>query len=167
MNELYCDGGVIKKNPSHIGGTWAARVIEGGLVRVEISGVITPEHANMATVSNNLTEMAALVFGLKLLPDDWCGAIFSDSEVTLGRAFKGYKWGGVPNWLHADFDMQRVRLQRWHEFGYQLLAGHPTEEELINGNKHGRPVSIHNKWGDAACTKTGLIYYEAWEKGLI
>lgn len=84
-NQLYCDGGVIEKNPSKKGGTWAAKLIQGGKVVRARGGIITPAQAQMETVSNNLTEMLALVRGLEMLPDDWSGTVYSDSQVTLGR----------------------------------------------------------------------------------
>lgn len=166
-DELYVDGGVIKKNPSPIGGTWAARIIKNNVVVLEDAGVITPEYARMAVISNNLTEMAALVFGLQHLPDDWKGTVYSDSAVTLGRAFKDYKWGGIPNWLQAAFRKQKSRLIYWHDFDYVNLQGHPTIEEIkAKVSKNGRPVSHHNKWCDDACSRVGDAYFKAWEKGL-
>lgn len=168
INELYVDGGVIRKNPSPIGGTWAARVISNKVVVAEYCGVITPDHAKMTTISNNLTEMLALVRGLEFLPSDWIGTVFSDSEVTLGRAFKGYKWGGIPNWLEREFRRQKARLLNWHDFEYVNLQGHPTIDEIkAKISKTGRPVSHHNKWCDDACSRAGNDYYVAWEKGLI
>lgn len=66
-NALFCDGGVISKNPSTIGGTWAARlVIEDKPVRHD-SGIVFPLDIYGEPVSNNLTEMLALLILALLL----------------------------------------------------------------------------------------------------
>src|SRR5574338_1198510 len=103
MNGLYVDGGVIGKNPSTQGGTWAARLMRDAFVVCEIKGVVTPKEAKLKEITNNLTEMLALIRGLQLLPTAWTGTIFSDSMVTLGRVFEGWKWNGIPPWMHRDF----------------------------------------------------------------
>ena len=96
QNCLFVDGGVIRENPSPLGGTFAARIIQNGQVTFEHAGAITPEQAHVPAVTNNLTEMYALVIGLTFLPDDWVGTVYSDSQVTLGRAFLGWKWNNIP-----------------------------------------------------------------------
>lgn len=148
---LYTDGGVIKKNPSEIGGTWAARYVVCGEVKKELSGTITPKAAGLPTITNNLTEMLALLRDLEMLPETFNGYILSDSQITLGRTFQGWKWSNIPNWMHAIYQVQRQRL-RWNLITPVLLAGHPTKEQLEKGiGKHGYPVSEHNVWCDKAC----------------
>ncbi len=152
MSNLYCDGGVIGHNPSPIGGTWAFRRVDRGLVMAEQSGVITPETAELPAITNNLTEMLALVRGLQSLPNYWTGTIFSDSQITLGRAFLGWKWKNIPMWLHHEFQKERTRLTRWNLIDHVLLQGHPTRAELNAGTgSRGYPVSEHNVWCDLAC----------------
>lgn len=166
-HQLFVDGGVIKINPSPIGGTWAARLLEAGQVLQESSGVITPEEARMPTVSNNLTEMLALVRGLELLPPDWRGTVFSDSQVTLGRAFMGWNWKNVPRWLYDAFGAQATRLIHWKQINFVLLDGHPTKAQLEAGlGKRGHPVSEHNVWCDAACGEAARKFFELHEKVL-
>jgi ribonuclease HI len=156
MNALYVDGGVIGKNPSEIGGTWAARLVVDGQVTRESSGVITPTEAELLAITNNLTEMLALVEGLEMLPFGWQGTIYSDSMVTLGRAFLGWKWHNVPLWLQREYWQARERLMHWDELTFVLLDGHPTKAQLAAGvGKRGHPVSEHNVWCDHACQQVG------------
>lgn len=133
MNELYCDGGVIGRNPSTYGGTWAYRRVTDGYVFEQKSGVITPAIAWMPAITNNLTEMLALMRGLEALPPGWVGVVYSDSQITLGRAFQGWKWKNIPPWLHQAYQRQRARLVNWEKIQWVLLQGHPTQAELAAG----------------------------------
>lgn len=154
MNQLFCDGGVIRKNPSTIGGMWAFRLLEDNEVIREHASIVFPAHIGLDAVSNNLTEMLALINGLEALPRDWKGTIYSDSQVTLGRAFMGWKWNGIPEPIKERFRLARLRLVYWdtEEISYVLLAGHPTRAQLAAGTGHsGLPVNIHNIWCDKAC----------------
>jgi ribonuclease HI len=152
MNDfLYCDGGVIQVNPSPIGGTFAYRILRDGQVIRENGGVIVADSAQ-PLISNNLTEMLALVRGLGELPDDWTGTICSDSQITLGRAFHGWKWTNVPAWLRHEYAANRLRLVNWAKITPLLLSGHPTRAQLQEGiGKRGTPVSEHNVWCDQQC----------------
>lgn len=153
---LYTDGGVIGANPSRVGGTWSYCLVDAAGERiVEASGVITPAQAQMPAITNNLTELLALVYGLERLPLGWAGTVYSDSWVSLQRVFLAAKLRNVPHWL-----VQRLHaLQRsgkLAEMKYELLDGHPTRAELLAGiGKRGHPVSTHNVWADEACQKAG------------
>jgi ribonuclease HI len=149
---LFCDGGVVSHNPSELGGTWACTLVWNGHRIVEMAGAITPVDAQMPAITNNLTEMLALVRGLLILPEEWSGTICSDSQITLGRAFMGWKWKNIPAWLHHDYQRARARLKNWDKIEFQLLQGHPTKAELTAGvGSRGYPVSEHNVWCDKAC----------------
>jgi len=162
MNELYADGGVIDKNPSAIGGTWAYRIVSSPKPIIFLVGYITPKRAKLPSITNNLTEMLALVRGLEALPTDWVGTVYSDSQITLGRAFEGWKWNGIPDWLHHDYQDARKHLLHWDQINHILLSGHPTRAQLAAGiGKNGRPVSIHNVWCDKACSEMAKTYREA------
>lgn len=159
MNALYADGGVIGPNPSKTGGTWAYRILAGGVVVAEKSGVITPKQAKVEAVTNNHTELCAVVAGLRALPGDWAGVIYSDSMITLGRVFEGWKWENVPAWLKNMYEQERARLTRWNEITYVQLDGHPTAAQLAAGvGKRGHPVSEHNVWCDHACGAAGRAF---------
>lgn len=164
--QLYCDGGVIGHNPSSIGGTWAWCYVNiDGLMTAHEQDVIPAgDDSGLKVVTNNLTEMLALVRGLQNLPSGWMGTICSDSQITLGRAFLGWKWANIPNWLHRQFQIERHRLKHYPSFRHVLISGHPTRLQLEAGvGKHGYPVSVHNVWCDKACTEAGVNYLKFLE----
>lgn len=158
MINLYCDGGVINRNPSDIGGTWAYCFTDGcdGLLQ-HASGLLTVEENGMP-VTNNVTELYALVRGLERAPMGWRGTVYSDSRVSLLRVFSAGALNNVPVWLVE-------RLQAIQKSGklrhvkYVLLDGHPTKTQLAAGiGKRGNRVSRWNVWCDDACTKAGRRY---------
>lgn len=153
--ELYTDGGVIGHNPSKNGGTWAARLLCNGLALAEKSGIVTPANMQMPVITNNLTEMLALLGGLRMLHSEVVDVtIYSDSQITLGRAFNGWKWNNMPRQVHYYYQQARERLTNFQNFKYVLLSGHPTKKELEAGvSKEGRPVSPHNVWCDEECQR--------------
>ena len=150
---LYTDGGVIGQNPSPIGGTWAWCMVGADGTRTRHAyGYVTPADLDTPTVSNNHTELLALVLGLEALPAGWAGTVYSDSWVSLQRVFLAAKLANVPPWLVE-------RLQTLQKSGalatmtYTLLDGHPTRAELAAGiGKRGHGVSIHNVWCDQQCS---------------
>lgn len=149
---LFVDGGVIGHNPSEIGGTMAWRRVEYGSVLKQGSAIITPSGARLPVITNNLTEMLALIMGFEELPESWIGTVCSDSMVTLGRVFMGWKWKNIPTWIHRRYQYERRRLKYFEQFNYVLLDGHPTKAQLELGfGKRGHPVSEHNVWCDEAC----------------
>ena len=151
ITALYADGGVIGSNPSPLGGTWAwCLVDEAGARVVWESGLVTPAEAG-GVVTNNVTELAALVYGLEALPIDFRGTVYSDSQVTLLRVFHAGKLSNVPVWLVRR--LQAVQKSgRLRGVSYTLLDGHPTRAQLAAGRgKRGNLVSEHNVWCDAAC----------------
>lgn len=158
---LYTDGGVIGANPSTIGGSWAYCFVDAfGLRIAQASGVITPEQAHLQAITNNVTELLALVYGLERLPSGWRGTVYSDSWVSLQRVFLAAKLANVPRWL-----VERLQaLQKSGELAdisYVLLDGHPTRAELIAGKgKRGHPVSEHNVWCDAECGERARHFRE-------
>jgi ribonuclease HI len=161
-NQLYCDGGVIGRNPSTVGGTWAFRLLQNGQLSHANSGVITVHESQMETVSNNLTEMLALVRGLQSLQPYWFGTVYSDSQITLGRAFGTWKWNNIPEWLHDGFEREKARLINFSRIQHVLLQGHPTRKELAAGfGSRGYPVSIHNVFCDQACNEQARKFLES------
>ncbi len=156
IKELYVDGGVVGVNPSPIGGTYAWRQVVNGEVAAEGSHFISATDARVRAVTNNQTEMLAMIKGLESLPDDWQGTVLSDSRITLGRVFLGWKWSNMPSWVHRRFQAVRARLVHYDQFEHILLDGHPTKAHLEAGvGKRGHPVSIHNVWCDEACRRAG------------
>lgn len=156
VEAVYSDGGVKGANPSHRGGTWAFVYVAQNVVIHSDSGIVKPYDIGLPTVSNNVTELLALLLALEQLPDDWSGQAFTDSLITLRRFESiGAKMNGVP-----DFLAERVREQvRRHDYTLTLLAGHPSKADLLRGHKleasgePGYPVSKFNAMCDDLCNR--------------
>jgi len=149
---LYADGGVIGVNPSVTGGTYAWVAVDPEDHEVcYASGIVLPD-PDWPTISNNLTELIAILEGLEALGPDWTGTVYSDSQVTLGRVFTGWARKNVPPW--ANDRLNAIIMQPAHRHrGYQLLQGHPTVADLERGigAKRGLPVSKWNVRCDDLC----------------
>lgn len=156
---LYADGGVISVNPSPYGGTWAWCQVDDFGIRIRgESGVILSHDGIGNSVSNNVAELAALVFGLEALPPDWRGIIYSDSWVSLQRVFLAAALNNVPRWLVLRLQVIQ-KSGRLAGMRYVLLDGHPTKAQLAMGRgKRGNPVSEHNVWCDQACQKAAAFH---------
>jgi len=164
--QLFVDGGLIGSNPSKIGGTWAYRLLSKGEIVKENSGMITLKESEMYRISNNLTEMLALINGLNILPFDWRGTVFSDSKITLGRVFVGWHWSDdeLPAWMKNRLENQKARLVHWGQIHCGLLDGHPTKAHLASGfGKRGHHVSEHNLAVDKMCRKAASDYVASLE----
>lgn len=156
--ELYADGGVVGANPSEAGGMWAFRLVVDGAVVREQAKAATPAELGLETISNNVTELLAVVCGLQAIADGRTVHVYSDSQITLIRVFQNGARKGVPDWLSQLLDAQRERFDTGRLIldGYTLLGGHPTRAELASGRRaDGKPVSEHNVWCDQACTRAG------------
>lgn len=153
---VYADGGVIRINPSPFGGTWAAcHVAMDGTHVWEDAGVILPEEVG-GPVTNNQTEFYAMLAGLEALPADWCGAILSDSHVTLIRFCNEAPLRGIPEAWQSRMKEVLLRLGRLTPV---QLDGHPTKAQLTSGyGKRGNRVSRHNVWCDLRCQVVGKDY---------
>lgn len=156
---VYADGGVIQKNPSPIGGTWAFCFVDAQNERIVTrSGSVSPAEFEMATISNNLTEFLALLYALEAVPAGWIGSVYTDSGVTLQRFADPWNVSmkGIPTAL-----VDRARAVGKHVGGINLnlLGGHPNRAELAAGvRKDGKRVSEHNVWCDQECTRVGEEY---------
>jgi ribonuclease HI len=151
ITSIYCDGGTIGKNPSPIGGTWGwCAVDEKDNGVIEKSGYVL---ANGNPISNNYTEFLALLNALEAMEDNWSGYAYSDSQLTLGRFFHGWKTKNIPEEFISRAQQAVGRLGKITPV---LLSGHPTRTELKNGmTSSGRPVSHHNARVDTLCTEAG------------
>jgi ribonuclease HI len=150
---LYTDGGVIGQNPSPIGGTWAWCVVDAnGQQQRHASGWMSPAEMDADTVTNNHTELLALVLGLEALDEGFAGTVYSDSWVSLQRVFLAAKLNNVPAWL-VDRLQAIQKSGRLATVSYKLLDGHPTKAQLEAGiGKRGNPVSAWNVWCDEQCS---------------
>lgn len=148
----FVDGGVIKKNPSTIGGTYAFCFVDAPDNRIfEKSGVV-PCPAGRS-ITNNVMELVAICLALEHLPVDWEGAIWSDSEVALNRVFpRPSKAAWMPQNLYDRLVAARARLGS--VFG-KHLPGIKVKKQLDAGIG-----SYHQYWCDRAARAAGLAYYE-------
>jgi ribonuclease HI len=165
--DLYTDGGVILKNPSPYGGTWAWVGVdaEGNIVREDSGFVPAPEGR---VVTNNHTEQMAIVKALEAMEAGWTGRVLSDSQLALGRVFLGWKEKNLPENLKRR---TAAVLTRVNVTETVLLKGHPTKKDLEQGyqikrvkyyqsgpfipsvayREERRPVSIYNVRCDELC----------------
>jgi ribonuclease HI len=167
---VYADGGVIGRNPSPVGGTYAwCHVDECGERVATGSGLVLPDphfprdlvsgvedvFACPAPITNNQTEFLALLRGLMALPEGWSGTVHSDSKITLGRFFWEWKITQIPHeWIRWGSEV-RQRLGKCEPV---LLDGHPTRAQLTAGvGKRGQPVSEHNVWCDTQCGRVATL----------
>ena len=164
MSILYADGGVINKNPSPYGGTWAYVLVDDDdeTILKQDSGSVS--RAEMGTlVTNNQTEFLAVVRGLLAAADYDLKEVRSDSNVTLGRFFKSWSVTNIPDWILEERQeaLKHYNTRAWTNclmLKYTLLDGHPTEAQLETGiGKRGHPVSKWNVLADKLCND------EAWE----
>lgn len=152
--KVYVDGGVVRQNPSPIGGTWACVLVDvNGRELDRASGFVSRESLGM-DVTNNFTELLAAVEGLERLPDGWSGTLHTDSNVTRCRIIgRNPGMNGIPQALRDRLAACKKRL------GFirvVLLDGHPTRDQLFRGSgKRGNPVSKWNVLCDELCTIAG------------
>jgi len=159
MDGLYVDGGVIGRNPSALGGTWACCYVENDAIVWSRSGVLTPAQACVKEVTNNQSEMYAMLMGLLALPHEYHGKVFSDSLITIGRVSMGWKWKNIPDWGHDLYYQARKHIPGFNEIKFIHLDGHPTKAQLEAGRgKRGNIVSKWNVWCDERCTSEGQQY---------
>lgn len=152
VHELYCDGGVVGRNPSPIGGTFAWCLVDAGERVAERVGGLLPSDMGVLHVSNNNSELTALLDGLENLPAGWDGRVNSDSQVALGWVFLGWSQEKVPAPLRERLNAMR-QSGRLAGLRWRLLQGHPTKADLACGigKKRTLPVSEHNVYVDQAC----------------
>lgn len=158
----FADGGVIAKNPSEHGGTWACLFLEEGQNAVEedvkvYSGIVTPGQAGLRAISNNYTELLACVEALERLPDEWAGTLFTDSHCTRCRLVNAApSMSGIPEDLQSRLWTARGRMG---SFKVILLDGHPTKAQLASGiGKRGNPCSRWNVVCDKECGRLALEF---------
>jgi ribonuclease HI len=155
---VYADGGVVDANPSPFGGVWAWCAVDEHDERiVRRSGFVPNTETHQMT--NNNTEIIALVKALEALPDGWSGLVCSDSKIALGTLFWGYNARKQPACI---VKRGMAAVARLGTIETMLLQGHPTKEDLCNGigKKRKLPVSKHNVWCDKQCN----LEKKLWKK---
>lgn len=157
---LYTDGGCVYKNPSPFGITWAwCGISRDGKMALYESGLIETNKTTYGLLTNNQSEQIAIIRALEAMPDGWEGLLCSDSQIALGRTFRGYKTKNLPQNM---VDRTREAVDRLGEVKYMLLQGHPQLVDLENGigAKRNRPVSIFNVFCDELCSEESRKYIE-------
>ncbi len=152
--EIYCDGGVIGRNPSKMGVTWAWCLVENDdLIRWD-SGWVEPADAAQSPLTNNFSELYAAVRAVIDNPD--AKVLFTDSQITLYRMTRSKKFNGIPNWL-------RRKALKIRGMPVKLLAGHPTFKELEQGfaDRNRNPVSKWNVFCDLKCQEAAKDFQAA------
>ena len=130
---IFTDGGVIKKNPSAIGGTWAFVCVDAQNEKIyEESGVVPAP--NGKSITNNQTEIIAIIKALEAMPENWNGILFSDSKISLGRVFEGWKMEGLTTNIIARAIAAKNRAGK--DVKPILLQGHPTKKMLVFKSRH-------------------------------
>lgn len=158
--EVYSDGATIGANPSLLGGVWAYCLVNAQGERVTgKAGILRPEDVGGGAVTNNQSELYALVRAILALPSDFDGTLFSDSQISLGRIQQGWALGGIPPMLVTLLREAKAHLALLNGVRYQLLKGHPNRYELAAGvAKNGLPVSEWNVACDEQCRRLGDAY---------
>jgi ribonuclease HI len=160
---IYADGGVILKNPSPIGGTWAHCFVDEHDERfIRAGGVVPPTGGWLIT--NNHMEQIAIILALEAMPAGWSGMVCSDSKIALGRVFEGWSGRNLPNNVARRSALAVARLGK---IELVLLQGHPTKLDLERGigARSGRPVSKHNVWCDKECSRQAQRYLKTLKEG--
>jgi ribonuclease HI len=150
MLDIYTDGGVIGRNPSPIGGTWSFVVVRDGRLFFEDSGIVTPETVGLDEVTNNMTELIAVMNAVEW-SRQWPTTIYTDSLISLYRlSKKKSKFAGIPDPIRLRF--LQVRSEHTKLFTPILVKGHPTKADLRRGRtQSGVPVSLWNVRADRLC----------------
>ena len=155
---IYTDGGVIGRNPSAVGGSWAWCAVdaEGNRI-IERGGVVEAPPGRVIT--NNHTEYFAATLALEAMPEGWSGTLYSDSQITIGRLLWGWRCENLPV---KAVERSRAALARLGRVEAVLLQGHPTKADLAcgMGKKRNLPVSTHNVWADAECNRQAKAYIQ-------
>ena len=129
--DLYTDGGVIKKNPSTIGGTYACVLVMDDKVQYRYSGIITPQNMRTKKVTNNQMELMAVITGFSLAKKGkhTIEHVYCDSQVTLGRLYQGWKLNGIPDWMVEMLNEYRPAILQTTGIHVRGHAGNKWNEE--------------------------------------
>jgi ribonuclease HI len=160
---LYSDGGQILASPSPYGGTWAYVVVRWDEVVVdEVAGLLLPHHLGAPRITNNDSEMYALLRGLEALPDGLDVLAYSDSQCTLMRYARIARGQPPTKTMNQElYDRAELALSRLGMVRFEHVKGHPTKKDLARGHdSKGRTVSPHQVRCDVLCTEQATIFLD-------
>lgn len=139
--KVYTDGGVIGRNPSSHGFTWAAVLLDSDSEHVVMSGVVTPRDVGLTSVENNMAETVAIVMALEALPAGWSGTIYTDNLNSLRRA--DTKRLGKGSRFNASLSGRFYEaVRRCPDVSYRLVIGHPTRKEKADPHANWSPWNV-------------------------
>lgn len=163
--EIFADGGVVAVNPSPYAGTWAYVLVRDGEIVHDRSGYLLPTDIGRDVVTNNNSELMAILAVISQLPDGFVGRVNSDSWIALGWVFQNYKTDSIPPALLAHLDAAKERLKSLR-LTWRLLDGHPTKDQLATGRgKRGNPVSEWNARCDRVCSELAAKFERGGSEG--
>jgi|SRR5882672_3854897 len=180
VKEVFADGGCITPNPSSVGVSFAWVATNGEFPIAWSSGIIRTDvecerfnhmedypHSHFVlngreAHTNNVSEYFALLAAVASLPKDFSGKIYSDSSVTLGRFFSGWKHSNIPvSWEK----LMRSYTAKLSGVTPVLLGGHPYDSDFYRGYGDRKlPVHIMNVLCDALCGRASRAYLKYKEE---
>lgn len=170
MLRLFADGGCLWDgngvgSRSTIGGTYSWVIVEeddrivcekSGVIEASVLGYSAGEQ--LPTVTNNVSELYSLAFGILNVEEGVDVHVYSDSQCALGRIFRQHTLNGVPPWLIRLTCNARDHIMKLGRTPYTMLAGHPTKAELVLGR------SIERKGKDGKIYREGGLPVSKWNK---
>lgn len=155
--DIWTDGGVIARNPSTIGGSWAWVMVDTKNNRMvdSDSGIVVPDEKT-DTIKNNFTELYATLKALEAVSPEWDGVLHTDSLVTLYRLTGSNSFTGIPDEI-KEWTLKLRKDRRWQ---VELVAGHATKAEILRGTRkrNGLPTSKWNTWCDVECKRVAAEF---------
>jgi uncharacterized protein YbdZ (MbtH family) len=158
VTSIYCDAGLIDRNPSPYGGTYCWRHVGPlGTGLIYGSGYLFPADVGAEVVGNNLAEFYAVWQALRSLPDGWSGKLYTDSRVAISWVWEPE--GPVERLPDGWMTGCCAELARLGAIEPVRLKGHPSRKALAFGVAScGTRVSSHNKFCDTTCARLAREY---------
>jgi hypothetical protein len=166
-NAVYCDGGLVRTNPSPWGGVYAWVQVDTrtNTMLDNGGGLILPVQWETGSITNNQAELVAMLSAIGSWPLGVEGVLYTDSALTIGRVFGNDPLTNLPGrmaaWVRSTKRGPKIGL-----LSPMLIAGHPTKVDLGRGaNADGRPVSEWNVWVDDECNRLKYQFEAGLKEG--
>jgi ribonuclease HI len=166
---LYSDGGVVQRNPSSLGGTWAwCATDQTGWRIIEQGGYLLAETGQV--ISNNQMEWCAAMHALEAMPDGWAGTLVTDSQNVIDRLRYARKRLREPagqvlvprNLPWPWYQRMVVALERLGDLELRHVKGHPSAADLKRGytvdDRGARKYAVSDQqvWCDMRCQQESM-----------
>jgi hypothetical protein len=131
-------------------------------VLAEDAGLLLPHHLDVKRITNNDSELYALVRALEACPDGADVSAYSDSQCTLMRMARIARGQAPTKTMNQElYDRAEAALSRLGEVCFVHVKGHPTRSDLERGRtSKGRLVSRHQVRCDDLCTEKAQEYMD-------